>query len=198
VTLHPLKQGGYIADTPGVKTVSLLEQQDIDLDRCFPEFLSLLNDCKFNDCTHRIEPGCAVKAALERGEIAATRYESYGRLWDERAAIKMRYPKKPDAVSAKDQARSERAEAPAPIETVASSSATFVDESVLAEAEEVIDETLSSTKKTKSKPVSSTGTVVDEAPKVTDVSSIENVSEETASSTPKAIRRRGPRKKKSQ
>lgn len=94
VTLHPLDGGGYIADTPGVKTVALLEQQEINVAHCFPEFRVLLGQCKFNDCTHRSEPGCAVRAALEAGKIAASRYESYVRLWEEIDAVAPDYSKK--------------------------------------------------------------------------------------------------------
>jgi ribosome biogenesis GTPase len=92
VSLHPLDFGGYIADTPGVKTVVLFEQQDVNLEHCFPEFQTFLGTCKFNDCTHEHEPKCAIRAAVERGDIAAARYESYvkmrldiknsGNIWD--------------------------------------------------------------------------------------------------------------------
>ena len=77
VSLHPLDFGGYLADTPGVKTVVLFEQQEINLDQCFPEFLPFLDDCKFTDCTHDHEPKCAIRAALDEGKIHAARYESY-------------------------------------------------------------------------------------------------------------------------
>ena len=77
VSLHPLDFGGYLADTPGVKTVVLFEQDEINLDHCFPEFLPFLDDCKFGDCTHDHEPKCAVRAALEDKKINAARYESY-------------------------------------------------------------------------------------------------------------------------
>lgn len=93
VSLHPLDFGGYIADTPGVKTISLLEQQEIVFDQCFPEFRPLVKGCKFNDCTHRHEPGCAVLEAVESGKIARSRYESYRRLFDEAEAQKPRYQK---------------------------------------------------------------------------------------------------------
>jgi ribosome biogenesis GTPase len=93
VTLHPLPGGGYIADTPGVKTIALLEQHEIVLDQCFPEFRAFVGQCKFNDCTHRQEPGCAVHAARDRGEIAVTRYESYIRLFEEAEAQKPKYLK---------------------------------------------------------------------------------------------------------
>lgn len=77
VSLHPLDFGGYLADTPGVKTVVLFEQQEINLDQCFPEFLPFLEECKFGDCTHDHEPKCAVRQALEDKKIHAARYESY-------------------------------------------------------------------------------------------------------------------------
>ncbi len=77
VSLHPLTGGGYIADTPGVKTVALLEREDVDVAQCFPEFRPLLGECRFNNCSHAHEPGCAIRAAAERGSIAPTRYDSY-------------------------------------------------------------------------------------------------------------------------
>ncbi len=94
VTLHPLEKGGYIADTPGVKTVALLEGTEINLSECFPEMRGRESKCKFANCTHRSEPGCAVKAAVEKGKIAASRYESYTRLFEEKEAVPTRYPKK--------------------------------------------------------------------------------------------------------
>lgn len=94
VTLHPLEKGGYIADTPGIKTVSLLETTEINLSECFPEIKERESKCKFSNCTHRSEPGCVVKEAVEKEKIAATRYESYVRLFDEKEAIPTRYPKK--------------------------------------------------------------------------------------------------------
>lgn len=77
VSLHPLDFGGYLADTPGVKTVVLFEQQEINLDQCFPEFLPFLDECKFSNCTHDHEPKCAVRAGVENKKIHAARYESY-------------------------------------------------------------------------------------------------------------------------
>ena len=78
VSLHPLSGGGYIADTPGIKTVSLLQPQDLDLAQCFPEIREVR--CKFNDCTHRTEPGCSVRAGVEAGAIAQSRYDSYEKI----------------------------------------------------------------------------------------------------------------------
>jgi ribosome biogenesis GTPase len=77
VSLHPLDFGGYLADTPGVKTVVLFEQQEINLDQCFPEFLPFVDDCKFSNCTHDHEPKCAVREARDAGKIHAARHESY-------------------------------------------------------------------------------------------------------------------------
>jgi ribosome biogenesis GTPase len=85
VSLHPLAGGGYIADTPGIKTVSLLEQEEVNLPQCFPEFQPFVRACRFNDCSHVHEPGCAVREAVENGEIASSRYESYRKILDDMA-----------------------------------------------------------------------------------------------------------------
>lgn len=82
VSLHRLKgeggrTAGYIADTPGIKTVSLLEREDVDVALCFPEFATWRATCRFNNCSHVHEPGCAVREAAAAGAIAASRYESY-------------------------------------------------------------------------------------------------------------------------
>lgn len=99
VTLHPLEKGGYIADTPGIKTVALLETTEINLSECFPEIKERESKCKFSNCTHRSEPGCVVKEAVESGKIALTRYESYVRLFEEKEAVPTRYPKKDEEKS---------------------------------------------------------------------------------------------------
>jgi len=83
--LHPLPgpEGGYLADTPGLREVGMWALDPAELDRCFPEFRPFLADCRFGDCTHRVEPECAVRDALARGEISAARYDSYLRLREE-------------------------------------------------------------------------------------------------------------------
>jgi ribosome biogenesis GTPase len=91
VSLHRLDCGGYIVDTPGVKTVALLESRDVNLPQCFPEMRARENECRFNDCTHEHEPGCAVRAAVERGEIAASRYDSYLKMREDQKAQKPIY-----------------------------------------------------------------------------------------------------------
>ncbi len=80
--LHPLPatDGGYVADTPGLREVGMWALSPSELDSCFPEFRPFLDGCRFGDCTHRVEPDCAVRAAVERGEIAPERYDSYLRL----------------------------------------------------------------------------------------------------------------------
>lgn len=78
--LHPLDGGGYVADLPGLRSLMLWDIEPEELDGYFPELRSLVEHCQFNDCTHRDEPGCAVRAAAQDGMIATQRYESYLRL----------------------------------------------------------------------------------------------------------------------
>jgi ribosome biogenesis GTPase len=84
VSLHRLDGGGYLADTPGIKTVSLFERKDVDLAQCFPEFRAFENDCRFNNCTHLHEPGCAVREAVEAETVNTARYESYKRIAEDK------------------------------------------------------------------------------------------------------------------
>ena len=81
--LHPLPDGGSVIDTPGLREVGLWGVPSEALDDCFPEFRPHLGECRFGDCAHRAEPGCAVHDAVDRGEIAASRYESYLKLREE-------------------------------------------------------------------------------------------------------------------
>ena len=69
--------GGYIADTPGFGNVNIDEFKIENLPKCFKEFVEYAQSCRFNGCSHTHEPSCAVKAAVEDGQIAASRYESY-------------------------------------------------------------------------------------------------------------------------
>ena len=78
--LFPLEGGGYIADTPGWKSLALWDTEPEELDAYFPELRELVQNCQFSDCSHRHEPGCAVRRALEEGKIHPERYESYLRL----------------------------------------------------------------------------------------------------------------------
>ncbi|MFT6997373.1 MAG: ribosome biogenesis GTPase [Cryomorphaceae bacterium] len=75
--MHHLSFGGYIVDTPGIRGFGLVHFEKEELAGYFPEMRELLPDCKFYNCIHNSEPSCAVKAALETGEVAQTRYNSY-------------------------------------------------------------------------------------------------------------------------
>lgn len=76
-TMYPLASGGWIIDTPGIKGFGLIDIDDAELGHYFPEMMRIAPDCRFYNCTHTHEPGCAVVEAVERGEIAYPRYESY-------------------------------------------------------------------------------------------------------------------------
>jgi len=78
--LFPLEGGGYVADTPGWKSLALWDTEPEEIDGYFPELRELVQHCQFNDCTHTHEPGCAVRLALDEGKIHPERYESYVRL----------------------------------------------------------------------------------------------------------------------
>lgn len=72
----------HIIDTPGIKGFGLVDMEDTEVGDYFPEFLALKHACKFNNCLHIKEPGCAVKQALDEGEIFWSRYESYLQIID--------------------------------------------------------------------------------------------------------------------
>lgn len=81
--MHPLPDGGYVVDTPGLREVGLWGITARDLERCFPEFAPALQECRFADCRHLSEPECGVRSALDAGSIARSRYESYVKLREE-------------------------------------------------------------------------------------------------------------------
>ena len=72
--------GGYVADTPGWKSLALWDTEPEEVDAYFPELRELVQHCQFSDCTHTHEPGCAVQVALNEGKIHPERYQSYLRL----------------------------------------------------------------------------------------------------------------------
>lgn len=78
--LHRLEVGGWVADTPGWKSLALWDTEPEEIDAYFPEFRSLVAECQFSDCTHTHEPGCAVLSAVENGQARRERYDSYLRL----------------------------------------------------------------------------------------------------------------------
>lgn len=75
--LHPLAGGGKVADTPGLRELGMWDVDPGELEWAFVEFRPFLNTCRFYDCTHVHEPGCAVRAAVETGAVSAARHESY-------------------------------------------------------------------------------------------------------------------------
>jgi ribosome biogenesis GTPase len=77
--LIPLPQGGALIDTPGMRELQLWASQD-SVDAVFDEIAELARQCRYRDCTHRVEQGCAVRQSLEDGSLDPARYESYRKL----------------------------------------------------------------------------------------------------------------------
>lgn len=75
--LLPLPSGGWVADTPGLRQVEFWDLAPEDVAFCFRELAPLMGQCKFPNCKHRTEPGCAVRAAVDAGEVDVRRYQSY-------------------------------------------------------------------------------------------------------------------------
>jgi len=73
--------GGFIIDTPGIKGFGLVTLERETLNHQFPEFFAILHDCKFNNCVHIGEPGCAVRKAVESGEVSEERYSNYSEMY---------------------------------------------------------------------------------------------------------------------
>lgn len=85
--LVPLASGGWVADTPGIRALALFDLDPEEIDAYFPDIAPYVPLCTFSDCSHTVEPGCAVLAALEAGEIDEHRYESYVRLHEEHSKL---------------------------------------------------------------------------------------------------------------
>ena len=81
-TMYPIA-GGYIIDTPGIKGFGLIDIDSKELCRYFPEMMRLAPECRFYNCTHTHEPGCAVQEAVKEGRVAWSRYDSYLKILDE-------------------------------------------------------------------------------------------------------------------
>lgn len=75
--MYKVASGGYIIDTPGIRGFGLVDLEKEEIALYFPEMLKVSRDCRFSPCTHTHEPGCAVKEAVEEGEISYERYSSY-------------------------------------------------------------------------------------------------------------------------
>ncbi|CUS03224.2 putative ribosome biogenesis GTPase RsgA [Candidatus Promineifilum breve] len=87
VELIPLDVGGYVADTPGIRSLALFDLEPEELDAYFREIGPLVDQCAFSDCTHTHEPNCAVRAAVEDGRVSFERYDSYLRLREEQQGL---------------------------------------------------------------------------------------------------------------
>ena len=92
VELYKLDEETYVADTPGFSSFDT-DQMDVilkeNLQYSFPDFAPYVGSCQFHDCSHRQEPGCAVRQALEAGKIEKTRYDSYLKLYEKASQIKL-------------------------------------------------------------------------------------------------------------
>jgi len=81
-SLHPLPSGGLLLDTPGMRELQLADVED-GIERAFADISELAQSCRFTDCSHISEPGCAILAALESGEIDDRRMENYRKIMRE-------------------------------------------------------------------------------------------------------------------
>ena len=92
VELYRLDEETYVADTPGFSSFDT-DQMDVilkeNLQYSFPDFGPYVGNCQFHDCSHRKEPGCGVRAALEAGKVEPTRYDSYLKLYEKASQIKL-------------------------------------------------------------------------------------------------------------
>lgn len=75
--MHPIGKDTFIIDTPGIREFGLIDMNKYELGHYFPEIRERLNQCRFNNCLHLNEPGCAIKKAVEKNEIPFTRFRSY-------------------------------------------------------------------------------------------------------------------------
>ena len=92
VELYRLGEDTYVADTPGFSSFDTDQMEVIlkeNLQYAFPDFGKFIGSCRFDDCSHRKEPGCAVREALEAGQIEPTRYDSYLRLYEKASQINL-------------------------------------------------------------------------------------------------------------
>lgn len=85
-----LPQGGYIIDTPGIKGFGVFDMEGVEISHYFPEIFEYSHQCRFNNCTHRKEPGCAVLQAVEEHYISESRYRSYLSMLDDKNENKYR------------------------------------------------------------------------------------------------------------
>lgn len=85
-----LPEGGYLIDTPGIKGFGTIEMEGVEISHYFPEIFKFSEDCKFNNCSHRHEPGCAVLQAVQDHCISESRYKSYLSILEDKQESKYR------------------------------------------------------------------------------------------------------------
>jgi ribosome biogenesis GTPase len=85
-----LPEGGYIIDTPGIKGFGVFDMEEAEISHYFPEIFKFSENCRFNNCTHRREPGCAVREAVENQYISESRYRSYLNMLEDKSENKYR------------------------------------------------------------------------------------------------------------
>lgn len=90
--MHPVPGDGYIIDTPGIKGFGIFDMEEGEISHYFPEIFKTSAKCRYNNCTHRHEPGCAVREAVENHYISESRYTSYLNMMDDQEEGKYRAP----------------------------------------------------------------------------------------------------------
>ena len=88
--MYPIEDGGYIIDTPGIKGFGTFDMEREEVGHYFKEIFRFSSQCRFNNCTHTHEPGCAVLEAVERHDISLSRYNSYLSMLDDKEEDKYR------------------------------------------------------------------------------------------------------------
>lgn len=90
--MHPVPGNGYIIDTPGIKGFGVFDMEEGEISHYFPEIFKASVNCRYNNCTHRHEPGCAVLEAVENHYISESRYNSYLNILEDEEEGKYRAP----------------------------------------------------------------------------------------------------------
>lgn len=88
--MFPVPGDGYIIDTPGIKGFGTFDMEEEEIGHYFPEIFKASADCRYNNCTHRHEPGCAVREAVEQHYISESRYASYLNMLEDKEEGKYR------------------------------------------------------------------------------------------------------------